>query len=135
MTENLVCSGVKVGKGGLAGTFQRRGDSRRHVVRLAPGLADTFQGPFTTICPAAVELDLTMSLLHDDFTFVTAAPDSESERHFVPQATELRDKVFLVDDGFECNVLLARSRSRGALHRSSTQLSTHRCHTSSKDAD
>jgi hypothetical protein len=68
---------------------------------LSDGLVESFPGRFTKVSPAAVELHTTLSLFHDNFICVTAAPDSESERHFQPAPSKLRDKLFLADRGFD----------------------------------
>ena len=68
---------------------------------LHDGLAAVFPGRFTTVSPAAVELHSTMSLFHDNLISLTLAPDSECERHHVPDADELRGKLFLADRGYD----------------------------------
>lgn len=73
---------------------------------LHDGLAGAFPGRFTTISPSAVELHATMSLLHDQLTSLTLAPDSESERHYVPDPTELSGKLFLADRGYDSTAFM-----------------------------
>jgi Transposase DDE domain len=68
---------------------------------LHDNLVESFPGRFTKISPAAVELHTTLSLFYDNFTCVTTAPDKECERDFLPSASELRDKLFLADRGFD----------------------------------
>jgi hypothetical protein len=68
---------------------------------LRASLAESFPGRFTNSSPAAVELHTTLSLFHDNLTCVTAAADSECERNFQPLPSELRDKLFLADRGFD----------------------------------
>jgi len=68
---------------------------------LHDSLVESFPGRFTKVSPAAVELHTTMSLFHDNFTCVTAAADSECERAFLPSPSELCDKLFLADRGFD----------------------------------
>ena len=68
---------------------------------LRDSLVESFPGRFTKVSPAAVELHTTLSLFHDNFTCVTAAADSRSERDFQPLPSELRDKLFLADRGFD----------------------------------
>jgi len=68
---------------------------------LHDALRDVFPGRFTTISPAAVELHTTMSIFHDNLTTVTITADSECERHYTPDARELRGKLFMGDRGFD----------------------------------
>lgn len=59
-----------------------------------------FPGRFTTIEPAAVELHATFSGFADNVMAVSLAPDTEAERHFLPDAEELRNKLLLADRGY-----------------------------------
>jgi hypothetical protein len=68
---------------------------------LHADLSDLFPGRFTTISPAAVELHATMSLFHDNLTAVTITADSECERHYTPDAKDLRRKLFMADRGYD----------------------------------
>jgi hypothetical protein len=68
---------------------------------LHDGLVESFPGRFTKVSPAAVELHTTLSLFGDNFICVTAAADKECERHFLPAPSELRDKLFLADRGYD----------------------------------
>jgi hypothetical protein len=68
---------------------------------LHPALREIFPGRFTTISPAAVELHATMSLFDDQITALSIAPDSEGERHFLPEPAELRERLLLADRGYE----------------------------------
>lgn len=64
-------------------------------------LADIFPGRFTDKAPAAVELHCTMSLLTDNVTRMDISPDSTCERHFLPEPSALRNKLLLVDRGYD----------------------------------
>lgn len=68
---------------------------------LHKALAGVFPGRFTTVSPAAVELHTTMSLFHDTFTCVTVTPDTECERHHLPEPSELENKLLLADRGYD----------------------------------
>lgn len=113
MMSTLCAQVLKPTKEGPLGRFKDVVIHDGTSFALHHGLADTFQGRFTTISPAAVELHTTMSLFHDNFTCVTAASDAECERHFVPQATELRDKLFLADRGFDSTVFMSEIAREG----------------------
>lgn len=63
-------------------------------------LRHVFPGRFTTVDPAAVELHATFSGFADDIMAVSLAADSEAERHFLPDAEELRNKLLLGDRGY-----------------------------------
>src|SRR5271154_5898062 len=63
-------------------------------------LRDVFPGRFTTVKPAAVEIHATFSGFADNVMAVTLAPDTEAERHFLPDAVELRNKLLLADRGY-----------------------------------
>ena len=82
---------------------------------LHDGLVESFPGRFTQVSPAAVELHTTLSLFYDNFTCVTAAADKESERHFLPAPSELRDKLFLADRGYD-SVSFMQDIERGSGH-------------------
>jgi hypothetical protein len=64
-------------------------------------LADVYPGRFTKVSPAAVELHVTMSVLEDRPVGVSLAPDSVSERKFLPAPASLRRKLILADRGYE----------------------------------
>jgi hypothetical protein len=66
----------------------------KHVLRYV------FPGRFTTKEPAAVELHATFSGFADNVMAVTLAPDTDAERHFLPDAEELRNKLLLADRGY-----------------------------------
>jgi hypothetical protein len=76
-------------------------------------LARSFPGRFTTISPSAVELHATMSLFHDNLTAVTVTPDSECERHYAPEAEELRGKLLLADRGYDGRPYMAAIDQQG----------------------
>ena len=64
-------------------------------------LANVFPGRFTKISPAAVELHVTMSLFADNPRNIALAPDSCSERDFVPLTETIRGCLLLEDRGYE----------------------------------
>jgi hypothetical protein len=68
---------------------------------LHDGLAEAFKGRFTTISPAAVELHCTMSVFSDNLETVVITGDAECERHHLPEAAELKDKLILADRGYD----------------------------------
>jgi len=57
-------------------------------------------GRFTTVSPAAIECHVTMDLLSNSVASISIAPDSESERHFVPDAESLSHSLFMADAGY-----------------------------------
>jgi hypothetical protein len=63
-------------------------------------LRHVFPGRFTTIEPAAVEIHATFSGFADNVMAVTLTADTEAERHFLPDAQELRNKLLLADRGY-----------------------------------
>lgn len=67
---------------------------------LKDALQDVFPGRFTTVEPAAVELHATFSGFADNVMSVALAPDSDAERHFLPDPEELRNKLLLADRGY-----------------------------------
>lgn len=80
---------------------------------LHDALAYAFPGRFTTVSPAAVELHATMSLRHDNLNSLTLAPDSECERHHVPGPSELRNKLFLADRGYDSTSFMEQIQVAG----------------------
>ncbi len=68
---------------------------------LKDALAEVFPGRFTKTSPAAVELHVTMSLFTDNPCSITVAPDSCSERDFIPEAETVRGCLLLEDRGYE----------------------------------
>lgn len=63
-------------------------------------LRHVFPGRFTTIEPSAVEIHATFSGFADNVMAVTLTADTEAERHFLPDAEELRNKLLLADRGY-----------------------------------
>jgi hypothetical protein len=63
-------------------------------------LRHVFPGRFTTIEPAAVELHATFSGFADNVMAVSLAPDTDAERHFLPDPEELKNKLLLADRGY-----------------------------------
>ena len=76
-------------------------------------LAETFSGRFTTISPAAVELHVNLDLLSDAVNSVVMAPDSESERQFLPPPSELHGDLLLADRGYFARGYLAELQQAG----------------------
>lgn len=74
---------------------------------LCDGLVDVFKGRFTTVSPAAVEIQATMSLFQDTLLRVALTPDAECERHHLPPATELVQKLILADRGYDSTSYVA----------------------------
>jgi hypothetical protein len=73
---------------------------------VSDGLSRVFPGRFTNIQPAAVELHAHMSLLSNDVISVQMAPDTETERKFLPapdalpkRSLSLRDRGY-IDVGY-----------------------------------
>lgn len=59
-----------------------------------------FRGRFTKISPAAVEVHCTYSLFQGQAVALSVAPDCQGERDFLPEPSELRDRLLLVDRGY-----------------------------------
>lgn len=67
---------------------------------LHDGLKEHFPGRFNTVKPAAVELHATLDLLTETLTKVSLAPDTESERAFLPEPASLAGTLLLADRGY-----------------------------------
>jgi hypothetical protein len=80
---------------------------------LHDSLVADFPGRFTTVSPAAVELHTTMSLRHDNLVAVTVTPDSEAERHHVPEPTQLKNALLLADRGYDSTFYMAKIEAQG----------------------
>jgi hypothetical protein len=80
---------------------------------LHEGLSRAFPGRFTTVSPAAVELHVSMSLLHDNVTSVTVTPDSECERHHAPEPEHLQGKLLMADRGYDGRPYMAAIDAQG----------------------
>ena len=74
---------------------------------LCDALADAYKGRFTKVSPAAVELQATMSLFNDTLTRVAVTPDAECERHHLPPAADLVQKLILADRGYDSTSYVA----------------------------
>lgn len=101
MMSTLCAQVLKPAKDGPFGRFQDIVLHDGTSFALHDDLVKSFRGRFTKVSPAAVELHTTMSVFYDNFTCVTAAPDSESERDFTPAPHELRGKLFLADRNYD----------------------------------
>ena len=67
---------------------------------LKDALETFFPGRFSAVSPAAVELHTTMDLLSDTAVRIVLAPDTESEQANCPDASGLKDCLFLGDRGY-----------------------------------
>jgi hypothetical protein len=67
---------------------------------LHDGLKERFPGRFNTVKPAAIELHATLDLLTETLTKVSLAPDTESERAFLPEPASLAGTLLLADRGY-----------------------------------
>ena len=67
---------------------------------LKSTLADTWPGRFTTISPAAVELQVDFDLMSEMVNRVDLTPDSASERQSLPAPEELLGDLLLADRGY-----------------------------------
>ncbi len=63
-------------------------------------LASSFPGRFNKISPAAAEVHCTYSLFEGQADSVSVAPDSQGERDFLPEPTEVAGKLLLLDRGY-----------------------------------
>lgn len=68
---------------------------------LNDDLAKEWPGRFKTISPASMEIHATMSVARDDAVRVVLAPDKETERQFLPNERDLRNRLLLADRGYE----------------------------------
>ena len=80
---------------------------------LNESLTEEFPGRFTKISPAAIEIHCTYSLYEGQPTAIAVAPDSESERHFLPEPEELAGKLILGDRGYTSYEYPARVKEAG----------------------
>lgn len=80
---------------------------------LHDSLVSAFPGRFTKVSPAAVELQLTMSLLEDNAIVVALTADSECERHYLPPADCMRDRLILADRGYDSTEYMEEVESQG----------------------
>lgn len=76
-------------------------------------LAGVFPGRFSDKSPAAVELHCTMSLFKDNVTRMEISPDTACERHFLPDPLSLRNKLLLVDRGYDSMAAMNAIHSAG----------------------
>lgn len=80
---------------------------------LKSSLRDEYPGRFTHVSPAAVELHVTLELLSEMPQSISLAPDCESEVHFAPEASELKDALLLADRMFFIKSYLADIQHHG----------------------
>ncbi|MBW6476497.1 MAG: IS4 family transposase [Chromatiales bacterium] len=83
---------------------------------LKDSLQKSFPGRFTKISPAAVELHVTMELLSEMPDTISLAADSESEVHFVPQASDMKGALFMGDRMFCIKSYLADIEQQGGCY-------------------
>ncbi|MCZ6793102.1 MAG: IS4 family transposase [Planctomycetota bacterium] len=76
-------------------------------------LVDHFPGRFTKISPAAIEVHCTYSLYDGQPIAVAVAPDSETERDFLPEPEEVAGKLILGDKGYTSYEYPARVKAAG----------------------
>ena len=69
--------------------------------RISSALKDTFPGRFSKLTPAAVELHTTMSLWCDHPISLAIAADTEGERVYLPEPSELRNQLIIGDRGYQ----------------------------------
>lgn len=63
-------------------------------------LADHFPGRFKKGSPAAAEIHCTYSLLEGQSVRLAVAPDTQAERDFLPDPSEVAEKLILMDRGY-----------------------------------
>ena len=68
---------------------------------LRDGLKEVFPGRFSTHAPAAVELHVSMSLFTGNIKTVEITPDKESERKYAPIPESMKNKLVLMDRGYD----------------------------------
>jgi hypothetical protein len=83
---------------------------------LRDGLAEDFPGRFSTVSPAAVEVHVTMSLKKNTFIAATIAPDSYSERAYLPSPETLKNCLFLGDRGYDGIPYLSEVENAGGFY-------------------
>ena len=80
---------------------------------LNDSLAKAFPGRFTKVSPAAIEVHCTYSLFAGQPNAISIAPDSETERQFLPEPEELEGKLVLGDQGYTSYDYPARVKAAG----------------------
>lgn len=80
---------------------------------LKKKLRDVFPGRFTTVEPSAVEVHATYSGFSDEVSSVEIAPDSETERQFLPEPATLKDRLLLADRGYPSTKYFDAVRENG----------------------
>lgn len=83
---------------------------------LKNSLQKSFPGRFTKVSPAAVELHVTMDLLSEMPDTINLAADSESEVHFVPEASSMTGSLFMGDRMFFIKSYLAEIEHHGGCY-------------------
>jgi len=72
---------------------------------LPDALKKEYPGRFTKSKPAAMEIHATYSLFSGQAVSIDIAPDKEPERPFLPAASELSNKLLLIDNGYFGNAI------------------------------
>lgn len=80
---------------------------------LHDALTPDFPGRFTTVSPAAVEIQMTMSLYQDSAIFTEVTADSECERHYLPPPEAMRNLLVLADRGYDSTEYMLAVESQG----------------------
>jgi hypothetical protein len=77
------------------------------------GLAEDYPGRFTTVTPAAIEIHVTMSGKTGVPTDARLAPDADSEHDYRPDPQRLKNKLVLLDRGYEDHAYFAEISGNG----------------------
>jgi len=80
---------------------------------LKDALQHVFSGRFTNREPAAVEVHATYSGFSDEVTAVSVASDSEAERQFLPEPSQLAGRLLLADRGYPSTTYFDAVRAEG----------------------
>lgn len=75
-------------------------DSTSLTLKAADPLIERFPGRWSHRAPAAVQLNLTMSLFTDQLRQISLSPDKADETRFVPEADRLSGQLVLADAGY-----------------------------------
>lgn len=79
-------------------------------------LREIFPGRFKTVNPAAVELHVTVDLYRDNPIKIDLAPDTNSERLYLPEPEELINCLLLADRGYPSNDYASKVESCGGFY-------------------
>jgi IS4 transposase len=90
----------------ILGTTHNLSDFKKVIVQdgssfaVHDSLQDDFKGRFTKISPAAVELHVTWDILNSTPAAIQLAPDHVTEYNFLPDASSLKNCLFMGDRGY-----------------------------------